>query len=185
MTCITATPLSFARGKWKIRNISIFSIPTFGKAERIFGMMISNISFKGGGGFICPSFCFDRDNFCAILKDKINFLVFVGKISGSYLKLSAKLLQDIVFSQRPFELVVCLQENCTVVNAGHVFQKTGVEYKELKLIQPVKRRQRVCIIYANFEILTIWKKIVRVFTDRKTKKHPSSDISLQPGCLYV
>ena len=54
------------------------------------------------------------------------------------LKLTAKLLQDIVFSQRSLELIVALQEDCTVVDASHVLEQSGVEYKELELIELVK-----------------------------------------------
>ena len=48
------------------------------------------------------------------------------------------MLQYIVFSERPLELVISLQKNCAVVNARHVFEQAGIEQKELELIQLVK-----------------------------------------------
>ena len=57
-------------------------------------------------------------------------MILVGEVPGFDFKLSSKLLQTIVFSQRPFELVVSLQKDCAVVNAGHVLEEFGVKYKK-------------------------------------------------------
>ena len=91
-----------------ICNISILPITAFGKADRIFGLMVGNISFERRGGFVFPALHFNGNDLRAVLQYKINFTVFVGIVTGLDLKLSPKLLQAIIFSQRSFELVVCL-----------------------------------------------------------------------------
>ena len=69
-------------------------------------MVVGNIFFEGRGGFVFPALYFNWDNLSAILQHEINFMIFYRRSSGGNFELLAKLLQTIIFSQRPLELVV-------------------------------------------------------------------------------
>lgn len=70
-------------------------------------------------------------------------LGFSCKVERLNLELPTKLLQDIVFSKKSFELIVSFQKNCTVIDARHVLEKAGIKDKQLKLIQLIKCGQRM------------------------------------------
>ena len=73
-----------------------------------------------------------------MLQKEIDLPIFVTIVSRFHRKLSSELLQDIVFRERPLELVISLQKNCAVVNARHVLEQAGIKQEELELIQLVK-----------------------------------------------
>ena len=105
--------------------------------------MLGNVPLEGRCRFVLAAFCFNGNDLCAVLQNKINFIILVGKVMRLNFKLTAKLLQDIVFGQRTFELIVGLQKNCAVVDTRHVLEQSGVKYEELELIQLVKGRKRM------------------------------------------
>ena len=91
------------------RNIgdrAVRSIPALGKADGVFRVVFGDIPLKGRCGLVFASFCLHGNDFRTVLQQKVNFSSFVRVIARFYLKLPAKLLQDIVLGQRPFELIV-------------------------------------------------------------------------------
>ena len=72
------------------------------------------------------------------MQQKVNFSGFVRVIARFYLKLPAKLLQDIVLGQRPFELIVRFQQDGAVVDTRHVLEQPCIKQEQLELIELVK-----------------------------------------------
>ena len=105
--------------------------------------MVCNIFLEGRCGFVFAAFCLNGNDFRAILQNKIDLIVLVCKIAWLNLKLTAKLLQNIVFGQGTLELIISLQEDCAVVYACHVLEQSGVKNKEFELIELVKSRKRM------------------------------------------
>lgn len=101
-------------------------------------MTLSDVPLKGRGGFFLAALCLDRNDVHPMLQKEIDLPVFVRIVSWFHCKLSSELLQDIVFRERPLELVISLQKNCAVVNARHVLEQAGIKQEELELIQLVK-----------------------------------------------
>ena len=97
------------------------------------------------GADLSPSaaFCFNRNDLHPFLQNKVDLTIFVRIVARLNLELPTKLLQDIVFSKRSFELIVSFQKNCTVIDACHVLEKAGIKYKQLNLIQLIKCGQRM------------------------------------------
>ena len=74
------------------------------------------------------------------MQHEVDLAVLVGVIARRERELTAKLLQDVVLCQRPFELEVAFEENRTVVDARHVLQQPRIEEEELELVEPVEGR---------------------------------------------
>ena len=101
-------------------------------------MVVCNISFERRGRLILAAFGFHGNDLRPVLQDKIDLTGFIGVISGGHFKLSLKLLQNIVLRQWAFELIVCFQKDCAIINACHMLEQSGVKDEELELIQLVK-----------------------------------------------
>lgn len=114
--------------------MSVFPITALGETERVFGLTFGDIFLKGRRRLFFAPFGFDGDNLYPVLQDEIQLVVLAGEVSRLDVKLTAKLLQKVVFRQRALELIVGLQEDGAVIDAGHVFQKARVEEKELELV---------------------------------------------------
>lgn len=89
--------------------------------------MLGNVAFEGRGRFIFAALGFHRDNLGSVLQDEVNLAVLIREIPGRYWELATQLLQEIVFGQRPFELVIGFQEDRAVIDAGHMFEQSGIE----------------------------------------------------------
>ena len=123
------------------RNIgdrAVRSIPALGKADGVFRVVAGDIPLKGRRGLVLSALCFHGDDFCTVLQQKVNFSGFVRVIARFYLKLPAKLLQDIVLGQRPLELIVGFQQNGAVVDTRHVLEQPCIKQEQLELIELVK-----------------------------------------------
>ena len=92
--------------------------PRLEKAYGVFGVTVGDIPLKGRRGLVLAALCLDGDDLCAVLQHEVDFAGFVRVIARLHVKLTAKLLQHIVFSERPLELIVGFQQNGAVVNAA-------------------------------------------------------------------
>lgn len=86
--------------------MSVTSVPAFGKTDGVGGRAFCDISFEGRCGFILTAFDFNGDNFRFALYYKINLAVLIGKLARLNLELPSKLLQNIIFGELPFELII-------------------------------------------------------------------------------
>lgn len=105
--------------------------------------MVCNVLFEGRRGVIFAALSLNGDDFSTVLQHKVNLAVLIREIARLNFKLTAKLLQNIVFSQRSLERIIALQKDSSVVYASHVLEQSGVEYKELELTELVKCRKRM------------------------------------------
>ena len=121
-----------------VGNRAVFAIPALGKAYGVFGVTVGDIPLKGRRGLVLAALCLDGDDLCAVLQHEVDFAGFVRVIARLHVKLTAKLLQHIVFSERPLELIVGFQQNGAVVNACHVLEQPGIKEKQLELVQLIK-----------------------------------------------
>ena len=94
--------------QWKIGNGSILPVTPLGVAQGVLRVVVGDILLEGRCGFILAALGLHGDDLGAILNKEINLAIFIGVIAGLYLELAAKLLQDIVFRQRAFELIIRL-----------------------------------------------------------------------------
>ena len=101
-------------------------------------MTVCNVPFERWRGLVFAALCFHGDDFRTVLQQKVNFSGFVRVIARFYLKLPAKLLQDIVLGQRPFELIVRFQQDGAVVDTRHVLEQPCIKQEQLELIELVK-----------------------------------------------
>lgn len=124
--------------QWKIGDIPVLPVAALGESKGMFRLVFRNIPFEGGGRFVFTALGLDGDDLCPILQYKVDLAVFVGIVARLHIKLPPKLLQNIVFCQRTFELVIALQENSAVVDPRHLLEQPGVKNKELELIQLVE-----------------------------------------------
>lgn len=129
--------------KGNVGNLSVLAVASAGKTQRVLWMLLRDILFERGSGFILAALDFHGNNFHPALQEKIYFAIFDGIIAWLDSKLSAKLLQNIVFGKRPFELIVRFQKYRTVIDSRHVFEKPGVKEKELKLLRFIEGRKRM------------------------------------------
>ena len=95
--------------QWKIGNGSILPVLPLGVAQGILRLTVGDILLKGRCRFVLAALDLHWDDFGAVLDKEINFTVFIRVIAGFHIELAAKLLQDIVFRQRTFELIIRLQ----------------------------------------------------------------------------
>ena len=60
---------------------------------------------EGGGGFVLAIFVLDWYNFRSMLQHEVDLAILVGVVTRLYIELTTKLLQNVILSQRTFELV--------------------------------------------------------------------------------
>ena len=133
--------------QWEIGNGSILPVTPLGVAQGVLRLTVGDILFKGRSGFILAALCFHGDDFRTVLQQKVDLSCFVRVIARLHLKLPAKLLQDIVLGQRPFqrpfELIVRFQQDGAVVDTRHVLEQPCIKQEQLELIELVKGRKRM------------------------------------------
>lgn len=133
--------------KRDVRNLAFLAIPPLGKAKCVFRMTICNVTLKGRRRLVFADLCLNRDDFRTVLQQKVDLSCFVRVIARLHLKLPAKLLQDIVLGQRPFqrpfELIVRFQQDGAVVDTRHVLEQPCIKQEQLELIELVKGRKRM------------------------------------------
>ena len=112
--------------QWEIGNGSILPVTSLGVAQGVLRVAVGDILLKRRCGFILTALGLHGDDLSTALDKEINFTVFIGVIAGFHIELAAKLLQDIVFRQRTLELIICLQQNGTVINALLRYSYKGV-----------------------------------------------------------
>lgn len=122
----------------EIGDRPVLPVTTLRESKGVFRLVFGDIPLEGGGGFVFTALGLDGDDLCPILQYKVDLAVFVGIVARLHIKLPPKLLQNIVFCQRTFELVIALQENSAVVDPRHLLEQPGVKNKELELIQLVE-----------------------------------------------
>ena len=88
-----------------VGNVTVFSVSSFRRANGVRRPVFRNISLKGRRRLVFSALGFNRYDFRALLNQKINFPVLAGVIPGFYLKLAAKLLQNVILRKRAFELI--------------------------------------------------------------------------------
>ena len=81
----------------------------------MFRLIVLDILLKRRSRFVFSPLCLNRNDLGSVLQNKVDLAILVGVVSGFNIKLSAKLLQHIVFRKRPFELIIALQEDGAVV----------------------------------------------------------------------
>lgn len=118
-----------------IRDCPVCPVSTLGEADGMFWVMLGNVTLERGRGFVLSSLSLDGDDFCAMLQHEVDFSGFIRVISGGDLELPTELLQNIVFRERPFELILCFQEDRTVVDACHVLEKPRIKKEEFELVE--------------------------------------------------
>ena len=91
-----------------IGDQAVLQIWTLGQADRVRRLLLIGVPLEGRSRFIFPSFDLNRNDLRTILQDKVYLAAAVRIISGFYLKLPTELLQDVIFSERPFELIITL-----------------------------------------------------------------------------
>ena len=98
-------------------------------------MTICNVTLKGRRRLVFADLCLNRDDFRTVLQQKVDLSCFVRVIARLHLKLPAKLLQDIVLGQRPFqrpfELIVRFQQDGAVVDTRHVLEQPCIKQEQL------------------------------------------------------
>ena len=90
--------LSSGKVKGKVCDIPILSVTALEKPQRVFRLMLGNVPLERRCGFVLAALRFNGMISVAVLQNKINLVILVGKVMRLNLKLPAKLLQDIIFS---------------------------------------------------------------------------------------
>ena len=127
----------------EIGDRPVLPVTTLRESKGVFRLVFGDIPLEGRGGFVFTALGLDGDDLCPVLQYKVDLAVFVGVVARFYIELTPKLLQNIIFCQRAFELVIAFQENGAVVDPSHLLEQAGIKDKELELIQFVESRKRV------------------------------------------
>lgn len=127
----------------QISDRPIFPVPPLGETQGVLRPTLGDVSLEGGGGLVLAALSLHWDDLRPVLQHKVDLAVLVGEVPGLHLKLAPELLQNVVFRQRPLELVVAFQQDGAVVHPGHVLEQAGVKDKQLELIQLIKGGQEV------------------------------------------
>ena len=93
----------------EIGDRPVLPVAALRESKGVFWPMSGDIPFEGGSGSVFTALDLDGDDLSPVLQYKVDLAVFVGVVAGFHIELPPKLLQNIVFCQRTFELVIAFQ----------------------------------------------------------------------------